>query len=56
MATSEALRIDPQALEEADRQLALLADAMLEEEGDVRPWVIAARHAIHHAQEAVDDV
>jgi hypothetical protein len=48
--------VDPKSLDEADRQLAMLEDVMLEEAGCVSPWVRAARTAVDHARrELMDD-
>jgi len=38
--------VDDGSLEEAHRQLAMLADVHQAEEGDVPAWVIAAKHAV----------
>lgn len=45
------LRADPQSLEEADRQLAMLEDACIDETGHVPAWVEAARMAVSHARQ-----
>jgi len=48
--------VDLKSLDEADRQLAMLEDVMLEEAGCVSPWVRAARTAVDHARrELMDD-
>jgi hypothetical protein len=47
------LRVSPKALDEADAQLAMLEDAMIEESGHVPPWVRAARMAVQHARQEV---
>jgi len=55
MPTGSALETSAASLEEADRQLALLADVMLDEEDDVAAWVVAARRAVTYARHEDDD-
>lgn len=44
--TNGGMPIDETALSKADQHLGWLEDVMIEEEGDVSPWVIAARTAV----------
>jgi len=48
------LRADPKSLEEANRQLAMLEDACIDEAGEVPAWVRAARTAVSHARQEVE--
>jgi hypothetical protein len=48
------LRADPKSLEEAQRQLAMLEDVCIDEAGEVPAWVRAARTAVSHARQEVD--
>lgn len=43
------LMVSRDSLEEADRQLAMLADACMDHEDSVPSWVIAARRSIQRS-------
>jgi len=55
MSSHPSVFVDDGSLEEAHRQLALLADIHQEEEGDVPPWVIAAKYAVRSELERGTD-
>lgn len=54
--TNGGMPIDETSLSKADQHLGWLEDVMIEEEGDVSPWVIAARTAVREKiREDYDD-
>lgn len=48
-------RVTARALEDADRQLGLLEDAIQDVDGTIPPWLTAARWAVRRGQEVVND-
>ena len=54
--SQQAEAVASESLREADRQLAFLEDACLEEGESVPPWIVAARRAVQDARGEETDV